>query len=98
MIHATTKPWGWNAICNLLDAFNEAKKTAGLPAVTPWKPATSGGAPVATLAALPFYYYTTTTGLLAFDADGTGGTAAINLVTLLEQPGITAAILVIGGW
>ena len=66
--------------------------------MTAWKPATSGGAPVATLAALPFSYTTTTTGLLAFDADGTGGTAAINLVTLLEQPGITAAILVIGAW
>ena len=37
------------------------------------------------------------TGLLAFDADGTGGTAAINLVTLLEKPVITAAKLVIGG-
>jgi hypothetical protein len=30
LIYARTKAWGWNAIRNLLDAFNEAKKTAGL--------------------------------------------------------------------
>ncbi len=48
--------------------------------------------------AAPQCLYTTTAGLLAFDADGTGGTAAINLVTLLEQPGTTAANLLVGGW
>ena len=49
----------------------------------------SGGTPVATQAT-PQFIYTTTTGMLAFDADGTGGTAAVNLVTLVGQPVITA--------
>jgi hypothetical protein len=32
---------------------------------------------------------------LAFDPDGTGGAAAVSLVTLMGQPAITAADLVV---
>jgi Ca2+-binding RTX toxin-like protein len=51
----------------------------------------SGAAPVATQAAQ--FLYNTTTGVLAFDADGAGGAAAVNLVTLVGQPAITAVDL-----
>jgi hypothetical protein len=55
----------------------------------------SGAAPVATQAAQ--FLYNTTTGVLAFDADGAGGAAAINLVTLVGQPGISAADFMVAG-
>ena len=55
----------------------------------------SGAAPVATQA-VPQFLYNTSTGVLAFDADGPGVTAAVNLVTLIGQPVINAANLVIG--
>ncbi len=56
----------------------------------------SGTSPTATQAA-PQFLYDTATGQLSFDADGTGGTAAINLVTLIGHPGITAGDLVAVG-
>jgi hypothetical protein len=52
----------------------------------------SGAAPVANQAGAQFLY-NTTSGLLAFDADGTGGGAAVNLVTLVGQPALTATDL-----
>jgi serralysin len=55
----------------------------------------AGAAPVATQAAQ--FLYNTTTGVLAFDADGAGGAAAVNLVTLVGQPAMTAADIVAAG-
>jgi len=56
----------------------------------------SGAAPTPSQAA-PQFLYNTTTGLLAFDADGIGGGGAINLVTLIGIPAVTAAdILAVG--
>lgn len=54
----------------------------------------SGAAPSATQA-VPQFLYNTATGQLSFDADGTGGTAAVNLVTLIGHPAITAGDLVV---
>ena len=54
----------------------------------------SGTTPAANSAS-PQFLYTSTTGVLAFDADGTGGGAAIQLVTLVGQPALTAADLVV---
>jgi Ca2+-binding RTX toxin-like protein len=56
----------------------------------------SNGTPAATQA-VPQFLYNTTTGVLAFDADGTGGSAAVNLVTLVGQPAITAVELLVAG-
>ena len=54
----------------------------------------SGAAPVVSSASAQFLY-TTTTGLLRFDADGTGAAAAVSLVTLVGNPVLTAADLVL---
>jgi Ca2+-binding RTX toxin-like protein len=54
----------------------------------------SGTAPTQ---AAPQFLYDSATGVLAFDADGTGGTAAVNLVTLIGQPALTVADLVAVG-
>jgi len=55
----------------------------------------AGAAPVSNQANQ--FLFNTVTGLLAFDADGAGGAAAVSLVTLVGQPAITAAdILVVG--
>jgi Ca2+-binding RTX toxin-like protein len=51
----------------------------------------AGASPVANQAAQ--FLYNTTTGVLAFDADGAGGVAAVNLVTLVGHPAITATDL-----
>ena len=50
----------------------------------------SGAAPVANLASAQFLY-NTTSGQVSFDADGTGAGAAVNLVTLVGSPPVTAA-------
>jgi len=50
----------------------------------------ANGNPMANQAAAQFLY-NTSTGMLAFDADGTGGAVAINIVTLLGQPLLSAA-------
>ena len=54
----------------------------------------SGAAPVANQASAQFLY-DTGTGQVSFDADGTGGGAAVNLVTLVGAPALTAADFVI---
>ena len=54
----------------------------------------SGAARVVSSAAAQFLY-NTTTGLRGFDADGTGAGAAVNLVTLVGSPVLTAADLVV---
>ena len=41
------------------------------------------------------FLYDTGTGQVSFDADGTGGGAAVNLVTLVGAPALTAADFVI---
>jgi serralysin len=56
----------------------------------------ANGAPEATQA-VPQFLYNTATGMLAFDADGTGGGAAVNLVTLVGQPAITVTDMVVAG-
>jgi cyclophilin family peptidyl-prolyl cis-trans isomerase len=56
----------------------------------------SGAAPVANQAAAQFLY-NTTSGMLAFDADGSGAESAVNLVTLVGQPAIAAADVVVVG-
>ena len=50
----------------------------------------SGAAPVANSAVAQFLY-NTASGLLSFDADGTGSGVAVNLVTLVGQPALSAA-------
>jgi hypothetical protein len=50
----------------------------------------SGAAPVATSASAQFLY-NTGSGQVSFDADGTGAGAAVNLVTLVGSPALTAA-------
>lgn len=52
--------------------------------------------PVASQASARFLL-NTTTGMLAFDPDGTGAGAAVNLVTLASPPAITAADIVVVG-
>lgn len=48
--------------------------------------------------ATPQFLYNTTTGLLAFDADGTGGSVSVDLVALIGSPTLAAAdIVVVGG-
>lgn len=61
----------------------------------PGDPATlvSGAAPGATGTG-PTFLYDTGTGLLRFDADGTGAGAAVAIVTLTGAPAITAADLI----
>jgi Ca2+-binding RTX toxin-like protein len=54
----------------------------------------SGAAPVASSASAQILY-NTATGQLSFDADGTGAGVAINLVTLIGHPAITAGDLVV---
>ena len=54
----------------------------------------SGIAPAPNLVA-PQFLYDTTTGLLAFDADGTGGGTAVTLVSLVGMPTITTADVVV---
>ena len=48
----------------------------------------SGAAPVVGNASAQFLY-NTATGLLSFDANGTGGGMAVNLVTLVGNPVLT---------
>jgi Ca2+-binding RTX toxin-like protein len=50
----------------------------------------SGAAPVANDASAKFLY-NTTTGVLSFDADGTGAGVAVQLVTLVGNPALTVA-------
>jgi Ca2+-binding RTX toxin-like protein len=50
----------------------------------------SGAAPVATSASAQFLY-NTGSGQVSFDVDGTGAGAAVNLVTLVGSPALTAA-------
>ena len=54
----------------------------------------SGAAP-AVNSASPQFLYNTTSGLLSFDADGTGVGVAVNLVTLVGNPVLTAADLLV---
>ena len=54
----------------------------------------SGATPTATAAA-PQFLYNSTSGQLSFDADGTGAGVAVNIVTLVGQPVITSANIVV---
>jgi Ca2+-binding RTX toxin-like protein len=55
----------------------------------------SGAAPVATQTAQ--FLYASTSGVLAFDADGAGGAAPLSLLTLVGQPALSAADIVVVG-
>jgi Ca2+-binding RTX toxin-like protein len=54
----------------------------------------SGAAPTATAAA-PQFLYNSTSGVLSFDADGTGGGVAVNLVTLVGHPALVSTDIVV---
>jgi Ca2+-binding RTX toxin-like protein len=56
----------------------------------------SGAAPAPTQAA-PQFLYNSATGQLAFDADGTGGGVAVNIVSLVGAPALGAADILLGG-
>ncbi len=54
-----------------------------------------GGAAAVASSASAQFLYNTATGQLSFDADGTGSGVAVNIVTLVGSPAITAADIVV---